>query len=119
MYIFSFFYIFFSFFRYQNNCRYKLVKDFDLKDTQSISTFSAVNSFYSCIFFIDDIIIISLVLPCFSIQWNLTATVSVLYRFFCKDFGCEILPFRASTTVCCPLFTVSALNRFLYIYVSF
>eukprot|EP00111_Clytia_hemisphaerica_P006631 TCONS_00019191-protein len=33
--------------RYQNNCRYKLVKDFEVEDTQNITTFSAINTFYS------------------------------------------------------------------------
>ena len=40
-------------FRYQSNNRYKLVKDLNVKETQNITTFSSINSFYSCIFSIE------------------------------------------------------------------
>lgn len=35
--------------RYKSNNRYKLVKDLQIKEIQSITTFSAINSFYSYI----------------------------------------------------------------------
>ena len=38
--------------RYQTLNKYRIVKQFKVEDTQHITTFSAINGFYSCILFI-------------------------------------------------------------------